>query len=344
MVRDPTTAHDALFKQVFSNTESARRLLQAVLPPELLQRLSLPTLTLSPGSYVDESLASSHSDLLFSVELAGRPALLYVLFEHKSKDHPLTALQLLGYQLRIWKDFVKERGDGKQALPLPVVIPLVFHHSEEGWTTSTRFEDLFERELVETPELAGLVPRFRFVLDDISRLSDEALRARALGLLPTLALWVLRDARNSARLVASIRHWVSAVAELARAPSGREALGTIFRYLSLVADQSAVKVLLTTLHTESPQGEEALMTTLAEEWMAQGRAQMEAAVRAAETKAKAAETKAKGAAVLAVLEARGLALSPEQRARVEACTDPALLDRWLRAAATAPEASEVFGS
>jgi hypothetical protein len=53
------------------------------------------------------------------------------------------------------------------------------------------------------------------------------------------------------------------------------------------------------------------------------------------------EVKAKAAAVLAVLAARGVAVSEEVRARVEACKDAATLDRWLGRAATAASDEEV---
>lgn len=47
-------------------------------------------------------------------------------------------------------------------------------------------------------------------------------------------------------------------------------------------------------------------------------------------------------ALLGVLERRGVALDAEQRARVEACTDTARLDRWLDRAFTAGTADELL--
>jgi hypothetical protein len=46
--------------------------------------------------------------------------------------------------------------------------------------------------------------------------------------------------------------------------------------------------------------------------------------------------------VIAVLEARNVAVSDEQRERILACTELAVLDRWLRKAATAARADELF--
>jgi hypothetical protein len=49
-------------------------------------------------------------------------------------------------------------------------------------------------------------------------------------------------------------------------------------------------------------------------------------------------------ALLTLLEVRGLAMTAEQRAAVSACTDPERLDAWIRRAATAATAAEVFGA
>jgi hypothetical protein len=54
------------------------------------------------------------------------------------------------------------------------------------------------------------------------------------------------------------------------------------------------------------------------------------------------EARGKAAAVLAVLSARGLPVSNEARARIEACIDVAILDRWISRAATVSSIDEVF--
>jgi hypothetical protein len=53
------------------------------------------------------------------------------------------------------------------------------------------------------------------------------------------------------------------------------------------------------------------------------------------------EVKAKVAAILAVLAARGVPVSDEVRARIEACKDAAVLDRRIARAATAASAEEI---
>jgi hypothetical protein len=54
------------------------------------------------------------------------------------------------------------------------------------------------------------------------------------------------------------------------------------------------------------------------------------------------EAKGRAEAILEVLEARGLRVSDEARARILACTDGAQLNTWLRKAATATTVDQVF--
>lgn len=50
------------------------------------------------------------------------------------------------------------------------------------------------------------------------------------------------------------------------------------------------------------------------------------------------------AEVLTVLAARGVAVTADDRARLQRCQDPQVLARWIARAARATSADEVFGS
>lgn len=78
-----------------------------------------------------------------------------------------------------------------------------------------------------SPAIAEFVPRLSFILDDLSHVTDEELERRALGLVPVLTLWALRDARDPKRLPMSLGRWAGTMATLLRAPNGREALWTL---------------------------------------------------------------------------------------------------------------------
>jgi len=277
---DPKQPHDLLFKKTFSVIEHAAAEFRAVLPAELVARIDFSTLALCPGSYVDEALAGSQSDLLFSVQVSGKRALLYVLFEHQSSPEKLMPLRLLGYIVRILVRHVDEAKSSSDALPLPVVIPVVLYHGEAGWSAASRLEELFDRQLVEDAGLSELIPRLRFVLDDLSHVTDEDLERRALGLVPKLTLWAFRDVRNPARLSRSLWRWAKTMVELYAAANGREAFWTIFRYIALVADESVTATLSEAMSAAQPNVKDAPMTTIAERWQAEGEARGEARGRA----------------------------------------------------------------
>lgn len=162
--------------------------LRAVLPNDLTRVLDLSKLSLVPGSFRSKELAESHADLLFTVPILGKPALVYVLFEHKSFSDRWTPCQALGYMIDIWETF---RQRNPNAAFLPPIIPLVVHHSATGWARSQAFGSLFDPNLGAIPGLVQGLPNFEFHLDDISGIPDEELRQRAFGTFATLAVAAL---------------------------------------------------------------------------------------------------------------------------------------------------------
>jgi hypothetical protein len=326
MAKTPDTPHDKLFKRRFSEVENAVPELRAILPPALLERIDLSTLKVVPGEFVDEALKSSHSDLLYEVQLSAKPAFVYVLFEHQSSADPLLALRLMRYLVRILERYARaakasDDNDHRPLLPLPAVIPVVLHHSETGWTAAQRLEDLFDPQLVADSELTPLIPRLTFVLDDISRLTDEALRKRTLTLVSTLTLWALRDARDPDRLLRTLQVWAWAIVELLRQPGGREAAETLFRYIVLVANISP-EVWIQRVYAVIPEAKDAIMT-IAEQLQAKGRAEGERTL------------------ILRLLTVKFGELSEPARDRVAAASEDDLT-RWAERMLSATSLEQVF--
>ena len=175
-----TSPHDALFKKVFGQPDHTGAALRTMLPAALGMRVSWPSLKRCAGSFVDTLLADSHSDLLFSAEIGGKPGLLYFIFEHQSSVDDLMPLRLMKYVVRVLEAHVQEaHAAGQARLPLPVVIPAVLHHSERGWTAATKIEALFDQELAGDPAIRPFIPHMSFALDDLSHLSDAELAQRA---------------------------------------------------------------------------------------------------------------------------------------------------------------------
>lgn len=170
--------NDGFFKAVFSQPEHAAAFFKAHLPSAIVGRMDWSSLQVLPGSFVKSSLQQVHSDLLFSIHISGRETFLYLLFEHQSSPDPSMPLRLLGYLAEILIQHHKSEG-----LPLPPILPFVFHQGPETWSVSTAFEDLFALPDGLAADLLPFLPKFQHALLDLTRFdpasqeSDSRLRA-----------------------------------------------------------------------------------------------------------------------------------------------------------------------
>lgn len=259
--------HDALFKAAFEDPVHAAELFRCTLPEALSSAIDFSTLIRDHASFINLELADRHSDLLFVGRLHGDPVLLYLLLEHQSTNHEAMPLRMLDYVARIGKRYFKEHG-----LPLPLIIPLVVSHAPAGWMAPTSFHQLCAPDPASIVGVAKLVPSFEILVEDLSHLTNEQLRARALSWLPTLTLWVLRDARDLGELVRNALLWADAAAEALQTPNGMEAFGLLFRYVALITDRLNFDQFSANILSQTTEAERATMTmTAAEEWMHAGR-------------------------------------------------------------------------
>jgi len=322
--------HDAFFKQVFGVPENAAAELRAVLPAAISARLDWATFERVDASFVDPDLSTSESDLVFSVRIGARRALVFILFEHQSTSDPMMGVRLLRYVVRIWERWARSEALGKL---LPPVLPVVLHHSETGWTAAQRFSDLVDLDGEDRAALGRLVPDFEYVLDDVSHVSDAELMGRDLPSAAALALWALRDGRrmDADEFERAVQSWRNVLAAAADAPDGSEVLHSLFCYYSSVGEVSPERVSRALRDHVGGRAEEAFVTTadmLRQEGWARGSA--------------AGEAKGKADALCAMLGARGFAVPDAMRQRIAECRDISMLDRWIVRAATAATVDEIF--
>ena len=241
--------HDALFKATFGVPEHAIALFRAVLPPAVFASLDWRELRVESASFVDAELADHHGDLLFSIRRtdgSGR-VLLYVLVEHQSAPDAAMPLRLLGYLVQIWEREHREHS----STPLPFIISIVFSHAPDGWTTPRSLDELFAPDLAAvTAELADYLPRFRILVEDISRMTDDEIRARIDGAAAQLVWRLLRDARDPRRLIASVDDWPELYDEIGRrAP---RTVAHIQRYVDHMAEPPLVDAFRAKLLSRAP--------------------------------------------------------------------------------------------
>ena len=231
MVDNP---HDRLFKRTFSQPQHVMGELRAVLPPELVRQLDVSTLRLVGGSFVDEALSERHSDLLYEIRLAGRPVLVYLLFEHQSTVDKWMGFRLLRYMVRIWMQWLD---DHPAADRLPVIIPIVLYHGTSGWTAPMSFTDLCDLGGSKRLEcVVSYVPQFTYLVDDLSMQSNQDLMDRTMSAMGTLAVLLLKNAKHRPDILMQLAEWADAFRQVLSAPDGLRAIEAFVRYILEVSD------------------------------------------------------------------------------------------------------------
>ncbi len=185
--------NDKLFKQAFSDPQTAAGFLSAYLPERLAEAVDWPALKLEAGSFIDSQFRLHESDLLFSAPLAGHEALIYCLFEHQTREDPVIALRLLRYMVRIWEaSLAKLPGE-----PLPVILPVVLAQNDCAWKLPSSFAALFDMPDSLSEDVKPFIPDYIFRLVQLAEIPFEAIRGTPAGI---MVLRVMKAERSNSLL------------------------------------------------------------------------------------------------------------------------------------------------
>ena len=304
---------DLFFRYVMTDPMRAHDFLRHTMPNEIAGWLVDEPPEILEGTFVDETLKGSQSDLLMRVRLTdGSDGFVYLLAEHKSAPDPGLPLQLATYMVRIWKRHVGE-GLGKLRA-LPPIVPVVIYHGEPSWSGP---ESL--RDMIATPDpVLAYLPGERYVLRAL-RDMDIKKRTRDPGL--RAGLGALRG---------------DGVADVARSlPEEGDILKVTLEFLRRV-HKITNEELAAELRKGGRADMEALAGSLADTTLKQGRAEGRVEGRAEGRVEGRAET------LVRQLERRFGPLSRKIRRRIDGA-DIAELDAWLDGVIDAPDLKSVFG-
>jgi len=252
----PSTPHDALFRALVANPARAGALLAEYLPQEVADLLDPGTQPEAvEGSFVDADAARTQCDALFKVRLkTGHQARIYVLLEHKSNVDARTPLQILKYMANIW---LREIEGGTAKDKLPPIIPLVFYHGQGRWTAARSVS-----EMIEAPdELAPFLREFAYVLHDLGEIAPLRLSRTPEVRAGLLALKVVHADAIPPDILDQMTGGPVAGSEFER---------HIIRYIAERMNLTP-PLLEASLRRTKPDRWEALMGTVAEAWIEQGR-------------------------------------------------------------------------
>jgi predicted transposase/invertase (TIGR01784 family) len=174
--------HDKLFKAGFSRSENAAAFLREEVPAAVAEAVDWSRLHLEPGSFIDSHLRGFASDLLFSAPIGDADCLVYILFEHQTREEPMLALRLLRYMVRIWETWLQNHSQGRGAR-LPVIVPVVLAQDSKLWSLTPDFACLFDVPAGQEGNLAPFVPGFSFQLIELAGLPFEAIRGTPAGIM-----------------------------------------------------------------------------------------------------------------------------------------------------------------
>jgi predicted transposase/invertase (TIGR01784 family) len=257
---DIVNPHDKLFRQTWSDLETAKSFLHHYLPKEVLALTELDTLEICKDSFVEKDLKDFYFDLLYKVQLAGAESYIYILFEHKSYRDKLTPLQLLEYMLKIWRLYQKQNSTER----LPIIIPLMLYHGRSGrGQTDTRFSSLLNGP---TEALAAYIPDFSYVLYDLTRFSDEQIKGTVMARVAMLLFKHIFDPQVRDKLPAVL----SLLAQLLEKQTVPQYLETVFRYIINNIDDVSTDDLTKIVKESLSEKQGELVMTLAEKLRKEG--------------------------------------------------------------------------
>ncbi len=293
------------------------------LPPTLVRRLNLDTLSISKVSFIEKALREHFSDLLYTVHYRDRPLYIYLLLEHKSHPWRWVGLQLLGYLLRIWELYRKQN---PKANKLPPILPLVLYQGKKRWRIAPNFQALIEGL---DDELRPYVPEFRYQLHDLSSWDSQTIQGEVLTRLVLLAMKHVFDPEPKAQL----REILRLIREVLQQETALELLEVILRYYVQYTqrlDEDDVKQILKV----TAAGEE-LMQTFIDRYIEEGerRGRLEGKLEGVQL--------GEATILLRQIELKFGAISEQDRRRIESAEAETLL-KWSERVLTAESLDQLF--
>lgn len=162
--------HDSLIKKALENPVIAQEFLSEYLPDEYKSLIDLSTIKPEKETYVEKSLKTKLSDMVFSVKMHDTTedkrnnAFIYALVEHQSYSDYWIAFRLLKYSLLLLERHVS----GKNKLP--IILPLVIYNGKARYKAPKNIFELFAY-----PDIARKAITEDYNLIDLHAMDDQAI-------------------------------------------------------------------------------------------------------------------------------------------------------------------------
>lgn len=259
--------HDSFFKAVFGDPALAASELCAVLPPALVARIDWPSMTPAPTSFVGALFRQRVGDLVFRARFkAGGDLLLWFLLEHQRRQDPWMILRIVDTESKMWQRWQRLHPRDVQ---LPAILPVVVYHGQEPWTAPTSMQEIYALPEDTHAAFGEHLLACGFVLDDLSRADDDALRSRRMEAFATLCLLALARAAAADFIDHLVTHWREELRAALRGSEGERIL-LLLEYIYFANAHIDVESMRRQLvDVAGPEAEDTMMT-LGEKLVQQG--------------------------------------------------------------------------
>lgn len=319
-------AHDRLFKYFFCAPAAMGVLLRRMLPPELLAHLDTGSLRPAPTERTSPRLAGRSGDLHFTVDFVedGTRSELHFAVEHRSTPDPGAPLRFLVRACDLWHDHLKADSTACATATLPVVLPLLFTQ-QPARATPTRLSMILNvppslRELLRiTVEVVVLADDFSgSVLDD--PVAEPIVLARV-----ELARAFLHAYKNPGSLTEERMKTLASLLDVLLdqdEPLASNDISALLTYVVHGFDEASPVRMAVEHAVRKKRRVTEMYTTIAESWLAEGRAR----------------------ATLDVLRLRGINVPAAVRERMLALRDEQQFERCMARALTISSTDDLFDS
>jgi len=119
-------AHDKFARYMLSQPAIALDFLKSYIPADVLPLFKLSTLRVENGSFLEQELQQTHTDILYSLEIENldqpdsqtTPGYIYIVVEHQSSIDSKMPGRMLSYQAQIARQHYEKNGRFPQILPV----------------------------------------------------------------------------------------------------------------------------------------------------------------------------------------------------------------------------------
>jgi len=166
--------HDSYFRKMMGNLEVAKQFFEVHLPQDILDIINLASIRCVPGSFIDENLKNSYSDILFAANYRDSKADILFLIEHLSQPNVLTTLRLLKYSINSIELYQKK----SKTDALPVVYPMIYYNGRYRYCYTTSIFELFgDKALLAKNILTEKLPLIDLTQLNNNKIADHGLIA-----------------------------------------------------------------------------------------------------------------------------------------------------------------------